>query len=87
MPLGTAMHMHALTHKKDSSDLDMAAAPSQVGEEFADRFGSCTAQPYGCAQHDQQETLEDNDAGFWEYLDSTLIGSEEQGCASAGPSL
>ena len=53
-PLGPAMHMHALTHKKDSSDLDMAAAPPQVGEEFADRLGSCTAQPYGCLQRNQQ---------------------------------
>ena len=81
------MHMHALTHRKDSSDLDMAAAPSQVGEEFADRLGSCTAQPYGGSQHDQQETLEDSDAKFWEGVDSLLIGTEEQDCDSAEPSL
>ncbi len=87
LPLGPAMHMHALTHKKDSSDLNVAFAPPQVGEEFADRLGGCSVQPSGCSQHNQQETLEETDAGFWEDLDSLLVATEEQGCESAGPSL
>ena len=77
------MHMHAITHKKDSSDLDTAIAPLQVDEELADKYGSCTAQPYGYSQNNQQETLQDFDAGFWE----DLIGSDDQMCESAGPSL
>ncbi|KAA6416449.1 MAG: hypothetical protein FRX49_13573, partial [Trebouxia sp. A1-2] len=81
--LDSAVHMHARTYKKDSSALDIAAAPPQVGEAFADRLGSCITQPCGFLQHNQQETFGDIDAGFWE----DLIGSEDQICKSAGPSL
>ncbi|KAL0023668.1 hypothetical protein WJX77_011488 [Trebouxia sp. C0004] len=83
-PLCGAMHMHALGHKKDSSDLDVAVAPLQMGEEFADSFGTCTVQPCRCSQHDQQEILGVIDAEM-EGFCTELLRTDNQKYALMGP--
>jgi len=66
--------------------LDIAVAPPPVGEELAERFGSCTAQPWRCSQHNQQETLEATVAEMAGFCED-LFGTEDQNCESDGPSL
>ena len=84
--LGPAMHMHTPSHKKDSSDLDIAVAPPHVNKELVGTPDSCIPQPWKYSQHNQQEILEEFDPEMEEFC-GALLRTDDQNFEHDGPSL